>query len=129
MNNTNIIIVSTCVLILSLAGCRYPVEATSVSYISMPAYALTDPSKIQILQQFPQQPHQNIGEILIEPDSETRTTAEIEQKLREQASNLGADAVVIVEDRIAQAGLRYYGYYREEPVYGHQVKGIAIKMK
>jgi len=102
------------VMCLALAACTY-VEATSTQYVGMPRYPRTDPDKVQVLRAEPRQRHERIGEVMIEASSEpAASAADIEDKLRDEAAKLGADAIYVVRDVIT----------RNE---GHRLVGIAVR--
>ena len=54
----------------------------------------------------------------------------VEARLRNEAAKIGADAVVVVHDRIQRVGTVVsggYGYRTVFPVTGHRLVGVAIK--
>ena len=68
------------VLACALASCAY-VEPTTVQYVGVPRFSPQDPAQVQVLRAEPAPP-----------------VAEIEQKLREEAAKMGAQAIYIVRD-------------------------------
>jgi hypothetical protein len=85
-------------VILATAACSY-VDATTTQYVGVPAYARTDPDKVQVLAAEPKQRHERLGEVFVRASIEpTASRAEIEDKLRDEAANWGADAVYVVRD-------------------------------
>lgn len=76
------------------------------------------------------QTHDGLGEVVI--DASTQPTAPIEQiedKLRTEAAKMGADAIVVVVDRVQTVGVYVYGPWSAEPVLGRRVVGVAIKYR
>jgi hypothetical protein len=96
------------------AGCSF-VSVETKQYLGVPLYSPTDPASVEILRAEPQRPHEQLGEITLEPTGEP-PVAEIEQKLRIAAAKLGANAAVLVADRTMRMGAMATG-----PRYGRQV--------
>ena len=88
------------ILALGLAACA-TVDATSTQYVGAPTFPPTNPASVQILRVEPSRPHVRLGEIQIDGSTDPAPpVAEIEQKLRDDRAKMGADAVVVVMDRI-----------------------------
>ena len=108
------------VLLLALAtlsfllGCNY-VSVNSKPYLGVPPYSPTNPADVEILRTEPLRPHERLGEITLEPTG-SPPVAEMEQKLREAAAKMGADAAVLVADRTMRMGATVSG-----PWYGRQI--------
>src|SRR6185312_1105095 len=81
------------------ASCAY-VDATTTQYVCVPRFPPSDPNTVQILRGEPMQPHERLGEILldisVDPAPEIR---EIEQRLKEEAAMWGANAVFVLRDQ------------------------------
>ena len=112
-----------------LTGCQ-TVSVQSTQYIGVPSYPPTDPATIQILRTEPTQPNIRLGEITLEPSSQSTPAPEIEQKLRQAAAKMGANAAVIVADRTAIMGGVVTGPWwgrSVQPTYGRVVVAVAIR--
>ena len=115
-------------LAVLVSGCN-TVYVSSKQYLGMPGYPLTDPATIQVLQTQPTAPHVRLGEITLQPQGNP-TKAGMEQKLRLAASKMGADAVVIVEDRTMVFGATMMGPWwgrTVSPNVGRVIVGVAIR--
>jgi hypothetical protein len=95
---------------------------------------------VKILLEQPPGPYQELGTIVVDGSTvPTPSPEKFEAALRQQASDLGADAVVVVSDRVQPVGLvgdlppsEYYlvGEYLArsvETVSGRQIVAVAIK--
>lgn len=89
-----------CALGCLLAACAY-VDATTTQYVGVPRFPPGDPKAVQVLRGEPMQPHERLGEILldisVDPPPEI---GEIEQRLKEEAAKWGANAVFVVRDQV-----------------------------
>ena len=106
------------------------VDAMSKPYIGAPHPPPTDPAHVTILREPPTQAHDGLGEVLV--DASTQPAAPIEQvedKLRTEAAKMGADAIVVVVDRLQPVGVYVYGPWSADPVLGRRVVGVAIKYR
>jgi hypothetical protein len=84
-----------------LAACGSSVDATTTQYVGVPRFAPIEPAAVQILRAEPMQPHDRLGEILLEIAVDPPPPiAEVEQRLREEAARLGANAVFVVRDHV-----------------------------
>src|SRR6266436_5790058 len=84
----------------ALAACS-SVSSRSSHYIGEQVYPPGDPAAIIILRTEPMHSHVQLGEIEVEASTSPAPPPEkVEAKLRKEAARLGADAVVIVFDRI-----------------------------
>jgi hypothetical protein len=76
-------------------------------------------------------PHVRLGEIVIDASTEPAPpVTEVEAKLRAEAGKLGADAVVVVVDRVQPVGAFVSGpwFGRDVDVFkGRKLVGVAIK--
>jgi hypothetical protein len=115
--------------VLAVTGC-HSISVQSRPNVGVAAYPPTDPASVQILRQAPTQPNIKLGEITAEPSSTSTPVADIETKLREAGAKMGANAVVIVEDRTAIMGATVTGgwYDRQlSPDIGQVVVGVPIR--
>ena len=109
--------------ILFTTGCQ-TVSINSSQEIGGPAFAPTDPDTVEILRTEPTRPHVRLGEVRAEPSSEDVSASRIEEAIRKGASQLGANAAVVVYDRTQVTGAYVTG-----PWYGRsiqQIQGRAV---
>ncbi len=124
MKNKHVVFV---LLILMLGACaRY----TGFRYFpGAPRFAGTDPATVQLLRHDPRRPHIQLGEVWIKPEPRWSPYF-VEQQLREQAAYMGAQAVVIVQDRFTRGGVVVENYWRGPYVYRERViVGVAIRFQ
>ena len=113
-----------------LAACA-TVDGKSMPYIGGPRPPPTDPAHVAIVREPPTQANDQLGEVIVDASTQPAPPIEqIEDKLRTEAAKLGADAVVIVLDRIQPVGFYVYGPWGGvDPVFGRRVVGVAIKYR
>jgi len=120
------------VLTGSVCSCS-SVNAHTTQYAGAPSLPPTQAANVRILRFEPAQPSLQLGEIVVNTTPSTvQPTGEVEDKLREEAAKLGADAVVVVDARIQQEGEAYDPYSSDAPletVYGERVIAKAIKFE
>src|SRR5262247_356685 len=124
---------------LTIAACMTAscatVSATSMQYIGSPGQAPTDPASVKILTAMPAQPHERLGEISLTASTQpSPAVSNLEEKIREKAGRLGADAVVIVSDSLQPIGAYAWGgwWAWDRTVYtvtGRRLVGVAIKYR
>jgi hypothetical protein len=115
-------------LALLLAGCSFVMTRVQ-PYLGGPKYPPTDPALVEILRAEPTRPHERLGEVFAEPSGDP-TVAQYEQALREGAAQMGADAVVVVYDRMQVVGTLVTGPWwapAASPIVGRVVVGLAIR--
>ncbi|MDC4223557.1 MAG: hypothetical protein MPW15_04830, partial [Candidatus Manganitrophus sp.] len=105
-------------------------ESSIIEYAGAPRFKQSDPDAVEILREEPKQPTERLGEIIIDASVEpSPPISDVEQKLREEAGRLGADAVVIVYDSIQPSVVFvnpwWGGNMRTVPE--RQLVGVAIK--
>jgi len=113
-------------LLVSATGC---VQVQSRPYIGVEAFSPTAPDTVQILRSAPTQPNLRLGEITVEPKNNTSVQT-IEEKFRDAAARMGANAVVIVADRTEVMGMQETGsWYNADltPITGRVILGVAIR--
>lgn len=130
--------IGRCVM-LTIAACVTAscatVSATSMQYVGAPGQSPTDPSHVQILTAPPAQPHERLGEISLTASTQpSPAVSNVEEKIREKAGRLGADAVVIVSDSLQPIGAYAWGgwWAWDRTVYtvtGRRLVGVAIKYR
>ncbi|SDZ50127.1 hypothetical protein [Pseudomonas sp. NFIX28] len=116
--------------VLMLSACA-TVDAQTTAYVGVEHPAPTLPSEVKVLRVEPTRSNVQLGEILINASVDPAPPiTQVEQKLREEAAKLGADAVVIVYDHIQPVAAYVTGplWSRDiETIQGRKLKGIAIK--
>jgi hypothetical protein len=115
-----------------LAACA-SVDVQSTEYVGAPRYQPTDAKSVQILRTEPKVPHDRLGEVVVDASTDPPPpVVEIEQKLCQAAAKMGANAVVIVLDRVQPVAAYVSGPYWDrsvESVSGRKVIGIAIRFR
>jgi hypothetical protein len=115
-----------------LAACA-TVDATTTQYIGAPRFPARDPATVEIMRTEPTRPHERLGEIVVDASTEPAPPiAKVEDKLRTEAGKLGADAVVVVYDRVQAVGAYVSGPWFDRsvnPITGRKVVGVAIKYR
>ena len=116
----------------ALAACA-SVDVQSTEYVAAPRYQPTDAKSVQILRPEPTAPHDRLGEVMVDASTDPPPpVVEIEQKLRQAAAKMGANAVVVVLDRVQPVAAYVTGPYwgrSIESVSGRKVIGIAIRFR
>lgn len=115
-----------------LAACA-TVDATTTQYVGVPRFAPTVPAAVQILRVEPRRPHERLGEIVVDASTDPAPPIEqVENKLREEGAKIGADAVVVVVDRIQPVGAYVSGPWwggSIQTITGRKLIGVAIKYR
>ena len=108
-------------------------DATTTEYAGARHFPPTDPSSVEILRSQPSRPHDRLGEVVIDASTEPAPAiSDVEEKLRKEGARIGADAVVIVMDRVQPEGVYVTGGYwnRTAEMYStHKLVGVAIKYR
>jgi hypothetical protein len=115
-------------LAVLLTGCSF-VSTRLQPYVGGPTFPPTDPAQVEVLRAEPTRPHHRLGEVFVEPSGEP-TVAQYEQALREGGAKMGAEAVVVVYDRMQVLGTVVTGPWwapSASPVVGRVVVGLAIR--
>ena len=116
-------------LVPMLVACA-TVDTMSTPYIGAPHPPPTDPAQVAILRAPPTQPHDGLGEVVVDASTQPAAPiAQIEDKLRTEAAKMGADAIVVVVDRVQPVGVYVYGPWGADPVFGRRIVGVAIKYR
>ena len=118
---------------LALASCATTLESTTTPYVSGPHLAASDPYAVKIIRTEPLEPHERLGEVVIDM-SITRPPPieQVEAKLAEESAKLGANGVVVVVDRVQPSEGYVTGTYWGRPmdsVTGRKTIGVAIKYR
>lgn len=119
--------------IAALAACSATVESTSTQFVGAPHPQPSDPATVKIVRAEPTEPHDRLGEVVVDASVDpTPPVSQIEDKLRQEAAKLGADAVVVVLDRIQPTAVYVSGPWwgrSAETVTGRKLVGVAIKYR
>jgi hypothetical protein len=108
------------VLTVMLAACASTDVATT-EYVGAPRYQPTEPNGVQILRTEPAVPHDRLGEIMVDASVDPAPSiSEVERKLCKAAAKLGADAVVVVYDRVQPVA-----DYVSGPWWGRSIESIS----
>jgi len=118
---------------LALASCATTLESTTTPYVTAPQLAPADPGAVKIVRTEPLEPHERLGEVVIDM-SITRPPpiADVEARLADESAKLGANAVIVVVDRVQPSEGYVTGTYWGRPmdtVTGRKTIGVAIKYK
>jgi len=108
------------------------VDGMSTPYIGAPHPPPSDPTRVALLHEPPTQPYDRLGEVVVDASTQPPPPIEqIEGRIRAEAAQLGADAIVIVMDRVVPTG-----FYAAGPggpvvdtVLGRRIVGVAIKYR
>lgn len=85
-----------------------PISAHTTQYAGAPPQRPTQPANVRVLRFEPTQPNQNIGEIvLLVPRDAALSREQVNDKLRQEAAKLGADAVFVVDDHFQPNGAEF----------------------
>ena len=118
---------------LALASCATTLESTTTPYVSGPQLAPSDPNAVKIIRTEPLEPHERLGEVVIDMSITMPPPIEqVEAKLAEESARLGANGVVVVVDRVQPSEGYVTGTYWGRPmdsVTGRKTIGVAIKYK
>ena len=115
--------------LLVSTGCN-TVSASRTAAIGVPTFPPSDPANVQILHTEPTRPHIRLGEVQVEPSSDKVDVSKIETAIQTQAAALGADAAVIVADKMQITGGYVSGPWwgrSVETVEGRVIVAVAIK--
>jgi len=124
--------ISLLLLVILLTSCA-SISSNTVQYVGVPHFAPSDPASVEILRTEPTRPHDRLGEIIVDASTDPAPPiAKVEERLRKEAAKLGADAAVVVYDRIQPVGVFVSGTYwsrSASTITGRKLIGIAIKYK
>ena len=115
---------------LTMSACS-TVSVESKRYLRVPMVAATDPAKVEILRHEPRRPHDRLGEVALSP-SGNPPVSEMEAALRSEAARLGADAVVLVQDKTRRMGSFVTGPWwarSHTPVLQRLIIAVAIRYR
>ncbi len=113
-------------------GCSH-VQSNTIAYLGAPRASATDPAQIEILQSPPSRAHDRLGEVVIDASLNPAPSPEkVEGRLRREAAKLGADAVLISQDRATTTGYWMTGPWWNATMSSVQTRvivGVALKYK
>lgn len=119
-------------LVILLASCA-SISSRTTQYVGAPHSTPSDPASVEILRTQPTRPHDRLGEIMVDASTDPApAVTKVEQRLRKEAAKIGADAVVVVYDRVQPVGVFVSGTYwsrTASTITGRKLVGIAIKYK
>lgn len=124
---------SMALLSLVAVSCATTLDTTTTPYMSAPQLAPADPAAVKIMRTEPLEPHDRLGEVVIDMSITWPPPIEmVEAKLAEESAKLGGNAVVVVVDRVQPSDNYVTGTYWGRPydtVTGRKTIGVAIKYK
>jgi hypothetical protein len=98
-------------------------------YPSSPRFEPTFPGDVHLLRREPRRSHIQLGEIWIRPNPRM-SRHYVENKLREKAAHMGADALVITVDRYFGDRVVVRRYWRGSMVYQERlIVGVAVRYR
>jgi len=121
----NILLGSVCIL---WAGCN--VLSESIPYENHLPNRKTTAASVEILQKYPEKTYVALGKVEAHAASMWTSWESMHDKLREEASRLGADAIVNLnppdepDDRVKVTGIGWVDYFFKPP---RHVTAIAIR--
>ena len=122
-------LIAAAVALLIGTGCN-TVSTTSTQYLGGPTFPPTNPATVQILRTMPTRPHIQLGEMRAEPASTSTDVVTIEDAFGKKAAKMGADAAVVVLDRIQTTRAVVVGAFLNrsvETIEGRVIVAVAIK--
>lgn len=125
-----LLLLGAAVAVLASTGCA-TVSVDSSRYLGVRPSPPTSPSNVEILRREPRRPHEQIGEVILQP-SGNPPVEKMEWALKTEAAKLGADAAVLVADRTRRLGTIVDGPWwarRHYPVYGRVIVAVAIRYR
>ena len=114
-------------VVAGISSCR--TYAGSRFYRNTPHFARTHPDHVILIKRRPKRNHIELGQVWIRP-TPRMSRYFVEKKLRKKAARMGADAVVITEDRHFRDRMAYRRYRRGTMVYSERlIGGVAIRFR
>jgi hypothetical protein len=116
---------------LALCGCS-SITVSSKAYLGSPKYAPSDPARVEILAAEPKKPYVRLGEVMLSVGGNPARD-KLEDKLKQAAAKLGADAVFVVYDKTHVFPVAYAdwwgGPYAVSEEIRRDIVAVAIKYK
>ena len=115
------------ILIAGTFSCRP--YAGARMYPGTPLFARTHPDHVMLIKRHPRRDHIELGNVWIRPEP-WMDRYFVEYKLRKKAAKMGADAVVIIEDKEFRNRMAYRRYGRGTMIYRERfIGGVAIRFR
>jgi hypothetical protein len=117
-------------LAMVVSGCA-SISEDSHAYLGSPRLARTAPASVVILTNEPARPKDRLGEVRLSIEGEP-SRDDIEAKLKDGGARLGADAVLVVYDRVHVYPVVYAGWYGPTGVWEaqkRQIVGVALRYR
>lgn len=115
-----------------LTGCS-SLSSRTIEYVGVTHFPPSNPAKVEILKEPPARAHERLGEVVLDISTDPApAVTKIEARLKDKAARLGADAIVIVQDKAETAGYVVMGPWWSNsysPVMGRVIVAVAIKYK
>lgn len=110
------------------------IDSSTTPYVGVTHYPPSNPASVEIIRgETTIRPHDRLGEIMIDASTDPAPeVTKIEERLRQEAARIGADAVLVVYDRVQPVAVYVSGYYwsrTASTVTGHRLVGLAIKYR
>ena len=122
--------ISASIILILIAGtfsCR-PYAGAKL-YPGTPHFARTHPDHVMLIKRRPKRNHIELGNVWIRPEP-WMDRYFVEYKLRKKAARLGADAVVIIEDKYFRNRAAYRHYRGGTMIYRERfIGGVAIRFR
>jgi len=123
--------------LVAIVGCFLiscaSIDSHTTQYVGAAHPLPTDPTAVEILRAVPTRPHERIGEVKVDASTDPAPpVTDVEARLRKEAAKIGADAVVVVYDRIQPVGAYVSGSWwggSVSTISGRVLIGVAIKYK
>ena len=116
---------------LCLLGACSTIDSHTTQYVGAPHPPPSHPAWVEILRTTPTRPHDRIGEVKVDASTNPAPpVTEVEERLRTEAAKIGADAVVVVYDRVQPVGAYVSGSWwggTVSTISGRVLIGVAIK--
>lgn len=113
-----------------LTGCT-SLSTETIPYLGVARHPATDWEQVEILQAMPEREHTKLGEVVASVSLNPSPKVEkVERAMRRKAAALGADAVVLIRDRVEVTGSWMSGPYwspHVSPIRDRVIVGVAIK--
>ena len=116
-------------LVFLLESCA-TLDSNTIQYAGAPRFPPSDPGAVEILREEPKQENERLGEIIVDASIEpSPPITDVEERLRKEASRIGADAVVIVYDSIEPAVVFVSPWWggTTRSIIGRKLVGVAIR--
>jgi hypothetical protein len=117
------------ILILAAAFSSCRPYAGSRLYPATPHFARTHPDQVMLIKRRPKRSHIELGNVWIRPEP-WMDRYFVEYKLRKKAARMGADALVITEDKYFRNRAAYRYYRGGTMIYRERfIGGVAIRFR